>query len=58
MTSSSQLQHELKKSIESAIEKQVRAAAPPGVRVTKTKTGYSAEGDADAVTRMVRRLKG
>lgn len=58
MTSGSQLQREFKKSLETAVEKKIKAAAPAGVRVRKASKGFEAEGEADAIQRMVRRLKG
>lgn len=56
LTSSSQLSRELEKSVLSAVDRQIKAAAPTGVRVRKTSQGYVAEGDAGAIERMVKRL--
>lgn len=56
MTSLGQLSGELEKSVAGAVDRHVKSAAPPGVRVRKTPSGYIAEGDADDIQRMVRRL--
>jgi len=50
------LSSQLRREFEKSIETQVRRAAPPGVRVTKTAKGFEAKGSADAMARMVKRL--
>ncbi|MFN3857311.1 MAG: hypothetical protein ACK4RV_06125 [Caulobacter sp.] len=56
ITSSSQLKRELERSFDKAIERHVRSAAPPSVRLRKTPEGFIAEGSEDEISRMVRRL--
>lgn len=56
LTSPGQLSRELEKSILAAADRQIRAAAPAGVKIKKTSDGYIAEGDRAAVERMVKRL--
>ncbi|MES2288806.1 MAG: hypothetical protein V4530_03640 [Pseudomonadota bacterium] len=51
-----QFGRDLKKSVLAAVDKQIRSAAPPGVKVRKTPDGYLAQGDAKALERMVKRL--
>jgi hypothetical protein len=58
VTSQGQLKRELEKSVRDAVDRHVRAAAPPGVKVQKTSTGYLAEGDESEVKRMIKRLGG
>jgi hypothetical protein len=57
ITSSGQLSREFEKSITAAVDRRVRTAAPPGVRVKKTPTGYVAEGDEKGIQRMLKRLE-
>lgn len=56
ITSQGQLRREFEKSMLAAVDRHVRSAVPPGVKLTKTSKGYKAEGDATAIERMVRRL--
>lgn len=56
ITSSGQLSRELEKSLVAAVDRQVRMAAPSGVRVKKTATGYVAEGDEKSIQKMMKRL--
>jgi hypothetical protein len=56
ITSPGQLSRELEKSVHAAVDRQIKAAAPAGVRVRKTSQGYVAEGSSDAIERMVKRL--
>ncbi|WP_129586329.1 hypothetical protein [Sphingomonas montana] len=56
ITSSGQLGREFEKSVRLAMDAQVKAAAPPGVKVRKTSQGYVAEGDANAIEKMADRL--
>lgn len=57
ISSSGQLKRELERSVMDYVDKLVRRAAPPGVRVTKTRDGYKAEGSANDIERMVKRLE-
>lgn len=57
VTSASQIERELLKSAERAIEDSIRKAAGPGVRVKKTHDGYVAEGSPDQIDRLTRRLR-
>ena len=56
ITSASQLEREMRKSVNDHVEKAVRRAAGSGVRLQKTATGYVAEGSADQIKRMQKRL--
>ena len=56
ITSSSQFRREFEKAAKGAIDRHVRSAAPPGVRVRKTSKGYTAEGREADIERMVKRL--
>jgi biotin operon repressor len=56
VTSGAQLARELEKSLTEHVDKTIRRAAPSGVRVVKTRDGYKAEGSADDIERMVKRL--
>ena len=56
ITSASQLEREMRKSINDHVEKTIRRAAGPGVHLRKTATGYVAEGSADQIERMQKRL--
>jgi len=51
-----QLGRELEKSMLAAVEKQIKGAAPTGVRVRRTANGYEAEGDKAQIDRMIDRL--
>lgn len=57
VTSTSQIQRELKKAAEGAVESGLRRAAGPGVRIKKTSEGYVAEGTQARIDHLVRRLK-
>lgn len=57
VTSTSQIQRELKKAAESAVESGLRRAAGPSVRIKKTSEGYVAEGTQASIDSLVRRLK-
>lgn len=56
MTSPGQFGRELEKSVLAAVDRQIKSAAPPGVRLKKTPHGFVAEGDADDIQRMIKRL--
>lgn len=57
VTSASQIERELKKAADKAVESGLRRAAGPGVSIRKTAQGYVAEGTQDRIDNMVRRLK-
>lgn len=57
ITSGSQLQRELTKAVEKHVETTVKRAAGPGVRLKKVAGGFVAEGDADDIERLRRRLR-
>lgn len=57
ITSGSQLQRELTKAVEKHAETSLKRAAGPGVRVKKVAAGFVAEGDADDIERLRRRLR-
>jgi hypothetical protein len=57
VTSASQIERELTKAAERAVEDGIRKAAEPGVRIKKTREGYIAEGSPDQIDRMTRRLR-
>ncbi len=56
VTSSSQLEREVSKSLNNHVEKAIRSAAGPGVSLRKTSSGYVAEGTAEQIERMHKRL--
>lgn len=56
-TSATQLQRELKRSMERHVEDSLKKAAGPGVRMKKTHTGYTFEGTPEQVERMAKRLR-
>jgi hypothetical protein len=57
VTSASQIERELTKAAEHAVEESIRKAAGPGVRIKKTREGYIAEGSPDQIDRLTRRLR-
>lgn len=57
VTSASQIERELTKAAEHAVEESIRKAAGPGVRIKKTREGYIAEGSQDQIDRLTRRLR-
>lgn len=57
VTSASQIERELKKAADKAVESGLRRAAGPGVTIRKTSQGYAAEGTQNRIDNMVRRLK-
>jgi hypothetical protein len=57
VTSASQIERELTKAAEHAVEESIRKAAGPGVRIKKTREGYIAEGSPDQIDRLARRLR-
>lgn len=57
VTSASQIERELTKAAERAVEDGIRKAAGPGVRIKKTREGYIAEGSPDQIDRLTRRIR-
>lgn len=57
VTSASQIERELTKAAEHAVEESIRKAAGPGVRIKKTREGSIAEGSPDQIDRLTRRLR-
>ena len=56
-TSGSQIERELIKAAERALEGSIRKAAGPGVRIKKTRDGYVAEGTPEQIGRLTRQLR-
>jgi hypothetical protein len=56
ITSTSQLQRELTRSVEKHVEDSLKKAAGPGVRMKKTRDGYTFEGTPEQIERMKKRL--
>lgn len=54
--SSAQLQRELTRSMEKHVEDSLKKAAGPGVRMEKTRDGYTFEGTPEQIERMKKRL--
>lgn len=54
--SPSQLGREMQKAIEAQVEKELRKAAGPGVKVRKTSQGLEFEGSLEDIERLKRRL--
>ena len=58
ITSASQLERELKRSMEKRVENCIKKAAGPGVRMKKkTRDGYIFEGTPEEIERMKQRLR-
>ena len=57
ITSTAQLQRELTRSMEKHVEDSLKKAAGPGVRMKKTREGYSFEGSPEQIERMKKRLR-
>ena len=57
ITSSGQLERELKRSMEKQVEDGLKKAAGPSVRMKKTPDGYSFEGTPEQIDRMRKRLR-
>ena len=56
ITSKTMLDRELKKAVEKHVEDNLRKVAGPGMRMKKTRGGYSFEGTPDQIERLRRRL--
>jgi len=56
-TSAAQLQRELTRSMEKHVEDSLKKAAGPGVRMNKTREGYTFEGTPEQIERMTKRLR-
>lgn len=57
ITSSAQLQRELTRSMKKHVEDSLKKAAGPGVRMKKTRDGYTFEGSPEQIERMKKRLR-
>lgn len=57
ITSASQLQRELTRGMERQVENNLKKAAGPGVRMKKTRDGYTFEGTPEQIERMKKRLR-
>ena len=57
ITSSAQFQRELTRSMEKHVEDSLKKAAGPGVRMKKTRDGYTFEGTPEQIERMKKRLR-
>lgn len=57
ITSASQLQRELTRTMERQVENNLKKAAGPGVRMKKTRDGYTFEGTPEQIERMKKRLR-
>lgn len=57
ITSASQLQRELTRSMEKQVEDSLKKAAGPGVRMKKTRDGYTFDGSPEQIERMKKRLR-
>lgn len=57
ITSTAQLQRELTRSMEKHIEDSLKKAAGPGVRMEKTRNGYTFEGSPEQIELMTKRLR-
>ena len=57
ITSATQLQRELTRSMEKHVEDSLKKAAGSGVRMKKTREGYSFEGSPEQIKRMKKRLR-
>jgi len=57
ITSAAQLQRELTRSMEKHVEDSLKKAAGPGVRMNKTRDGYTFEGTPEQIERMTKRLR-
>lgn len=57
ITSAGQLERELSRAVKSRVETTLKKAASPGVRLTKTRDGYLAQGTPEQIARLKRRLR-
>lgn len=57
ITSTAQLQRELTRSMEKHVGDSLKKAAGPGVRMKKTRDGYTFEGTPEQIERMNKRLR-
>lgn len=57
ISSSAQLQRELKRSMEKHVEDSLKKAAGPGVRMVKSRDGYVFEGTSEQIEEMKKRLR-
>ena len=57
ITAAGQLERELSRAVKSHFETTLKKAAGPGVRLTKTRAGYLAQGTPEQIARLKRRLR-
>ena len=57
ITSTGQLERELSRSVRSHVEKTLKKAAGPGVRLRKTRSGYLVQGTREQIERFRRRFR-
>ena len=57
ITSTGQLERELSRSVSSHVEKTLKEAAGPGVRLQKTRSGYLVQGTREQIERFRRRFR-
>ena len=57
ITSAGQLERELSPAVKSRVETTLKKAAGPGVRLTKTRDGYLAQGTPEQIARLKRGLR-
>ena len=57
ITSAGELERELTQSLKNHVETTLKKAAGPGVRLSKTRDGYMAQGTPEQIERFRRRLR-
>lgn len=57
ITSATQLKRELERNMKKHVEDRLKKAAVPGIRIKKTRDGYTCEGTPDQIERLRMRLR-
>lgn len=57
ITSATQLKRELERNMEKHVEDRLKKAVGPGIRIKKTRDGYSFEGTPVQIERLRKRLR-
>lgn len=57
ITSATQLKRELARTMEKRVEDSLKKAAGPGIRIKKTRGGYTFAGTPDQIERLRKRLR-
>lgn len=57
ITSSAQLEREMKRSVEKHLDDSLRKTAGPGVRIKKIDEGYVFHGSSNQIDRLAKRLR-